>query len=530
LYNDLLGLGLQSGSKYGSFVSGLLPLDAISSMDSLSSLKFARPAQFLSNVGAVTSQADISMRADVARSIFGVDGTGVTVGALSDSYNNLGGEADDIATGDLPPDVNVLLDLPGGGIDEGRAMLQLIHDVAPGADLAFHTAFLGAANFANGILELARSGSDVIVDDIGYLDQPMFQDGIIAQAVDQVVADGVPYFSAAGNDGRNSYESSFRGSGIFEPIFGGELHDFDPGAGVDLLQSITIPVGRDVVISFQWDSPFFSVSGGDGSPNDLDLFLFDEFGNLVALGAEANVGGDALEIFGFFNDGSFGTDQFNLAISGFAGPDADLMKYISFGSAIINEYNTASGTVFGHPNARGAEAVGAAFYADTPEFGTNPPVLEPFSSAGSTPILFAVNGDRLSTPEIRLKPEIVAPDGTNTTFFIPGLDVEGDGFPNFFGTSAAAPHAAAVAALMLEAAPGTSPEVIYQTLEETAIDMNAPGFDFDSGFGLIQADRAVGALIGAPPEEVPEPASALGLLAASALGVGLRLRRKPQAA
>ncbi|MBD2055030.1 S8 family serine peptidase [Oculatella sp. FACHB-28] len=530
LYEDLLGLGLQNGSKYGSLVSGLLPLDAISSMDSLSSLKFARPTQFLSNVGVTTSQADRSMRADIARSTFGVDGTGVTVGALSDSYNNLDGEAADIASGDLPSNVNVLLDLPSGGSDEGRAMLQLIHDVAPGADLAFYTAFLGGqADFANGILELAASGSDVIVDDVINLAEPMFQDGIIAQAVDQVVADGIPYFSSAGNNDRNAYESTFRNSSVLDPIFGGELHDFDPSAGVDPFQSISVPVGGELFISFQWDSPFFSVSGGEGSPNDLDIFLFDDFGNLLALGADANEGGDAVEILSFFNDGSFGTDQFNLAISNFSGPDAGFMKYVVFGNASISEYDTNSGTVYGHANAEGAEAVGASFYADTPEFGTNPPVLEPFSSAGSTPILFDENGDRLFTPEIRLKPEIVAPDGTNTTFFIPGLDVEGDGFPNFFGTSAAAPHAAAVAALMLEAAPSTSPEVLYETLEETAIDMNAPGFDFDSGFGLIQADRAVGALISTPPEEVPEPASVFGLLAVI-VGAGSRLKRKPKAA
>jgi hypothetical protein len=530
LYDDLLGLGLQNGSKYGSFVSGLLPIDAISSMDSLSSLKFARPVQFLPNVGITTSQADPSMRADVARSTFGVDGTGVTVGALSDSYNNLNGEANDIASGDLPSDVNVLLDLPNGGSDEGRAMLQLIHDVAPGADLSFYTAFLGGqAAFANGILELAATGSDVIVDDVIDLAEPMFQDGIIAQAVDQVVADGIPYFSSAGNNDRNAYESRFRRSGEFEPIFGAELHDFDPGAGVDPFQNVTVPVGEELLISFQWDSPFFSVSGGDGSPNDLDIFLFDDFGNPIAGGIDANLGGDAIEILSFFNDGSFGTDRFNLAISNFTGPDAGLMKYVIFGDSSVNEYDTASGTVYGHANAEGAESVGAAFYANTPEFGTNPPVLEPFSSAGPTPILFDLNGDRLSTPEIRLKPEIVAPDGTNTTFFIPGLDVEGDGFPNFFGTSAAAPHAAAVAALMLEAAPGTSPEVIYETLEETAIDMNTPGVDFDSGYGLIQADRAVGALIGAPHEKVPEPTSALSLLTL-AVGAGSYLNRKPQAA
>lgn len=532
LLSDLEGLGLEKGSTFGSYVSGLVPISALSSIANLDSLKFARPAYALNNVGLTTSQADVAMRADVARSSFGVDGTGVTVGVLSDSFDYLGGAAADVASGDLPSGINVLKDLrrdgsAGDGIDEGRAMMQLIHDVAPGADLAFHTAFLGQADFANGIIALANAGADVIVDDIFYWEEPMFQDGIIAQAIDQVVADGVAFFSAAGNDGRQSYESAFNPSGLFEPTAGGELHDFDPGASVDVFQSLTVPVNSGFTISFQWDSPFFSVSGGDGSLNDLDIFLFDSSGtNVLASSVTSNIGGDALEIFDFFNDGSFGTDQFNLAISNFAGPNAGLMKYVLFGNGMINEYDTASGTVFGHANAAGAEAVGAAFYQETPEFGQNPPLLEPFSSAGSTPILFDTAGNRLRRPEIRLKPEIVAPHGTNTTFFFPGFDIEGDGFPNFFGTSAAAPHAAAVAALMLDAAPGTSPAEIYDILERTALDMGDPGFDFDSGFGLIQADRAVASVL--EPKSVPEPASMFGLLAFGAFGACSRWKRKQQ--
>jgi hypothetical protein len=532
LLSDLQGLGLEKGSTFGSYVSGLVPISALSSIANLDSLKFARPAYALNKVGLTTSQADVAMRADVARSSFGVDGTGVTVGILSDSFDYLGGAAADVASGDLPSGINVLKDLPrdgsaADGIDEGRAMMQVIHDVAPGADLAFHTAFLGQADFANGIIALANAGADVIVDDIFYWEEPMFQDGIIAQAIDQVVADGVAFFSAAGNDGRQSYESAFNPGGLFEPILGGELHDFDPGASVDVFQSLTVPVNSGFTISFQWDSPFFSVSGGDGSPNDLDIFLFDSSGtNVLASSVTSNIGGDALEIFDFFNDGSFGTDQFNLAISNSAGPNAGLMKYILFGNGTINEYDTASGTVFGHGNAAGAEAVGAAFYQETPEFGQNPPLLEPFSSAGPTPILFDRAGNRLTSPEIRLKPEIVAPHGTNTTFFFPGFDMEGDGFPNFFGTSAAAPHAAAVAALMLDAAPGTSPAEIYDILERTALDMGDPGFDFDSGFGLIQADRAVASVL--EPKSVPEPASVLGLLAFGAFGACSRWKRKQQ--
>ncbi|MGK7947225.1 MAG: S8 family serine peptidase [Xenococcaceae cyanobacterium] len=169
------------------------------------------------------------------------------------------------------------------------------------------------------------------------------------------------------------------------------------------------------------------------------------------------------------------------------------IKYIDFRGGTNNaEYFTDSSTISGHPNANGASGVGAAFYQ-------TPTQLESFSSFGITPILFDNEGNRLPEPELRQKPDIVAPDGTNTTFF--GFDVEGDGFPNFFGTSAAAPHAAGVAALMLQAYPEATPELIYNTLEQTAIDLDNPvtlrferGFDVASGFGLIQADLAIEAL------------------------------------
>ena len=114
-----------------------------------------------------------------------------------------------------------------------------------------------------------------------------------------------------------------------------------------------------------------------------------------------------------------------------SGSDPGLIKYVYFGSATINEFDTQSSTIFGHTNAVGAEAVGAARYFNTPAFGVFPPILESFSSAGATPILFDLAGNRLATPDPRShKPEIVAPDGGNTTFFFPD-DPEADGFPEF---------------------------------------------------------------------------------------------------
>src|SRR5205085_1531555 len=149
----------------------------------------------------------------------GVTGTGITIGFLSDSFNTAtlttgGGAltihyADDIASGDLPAGVNILSDGSGASIrDEGRAMAQLAWDVAPGANLAFHTAFVSMADFAQGIIDLKNAGANIIVDDVRYFAEPFFQDGIVAQAVDSVYAGGAMYFSSAGNQASSSYASN----------------------------------------------------------------------------------------------------------------------------------------------------------------------------------------------------------------------------------------------------------------------------------------------------------------------------------
>ena len=237
------------------------------------------------------------------------------------------------------------------------------------------------------------------------------------------------------------------------------------------------------------------MSGGAGSPNDLDIYVLDAGATQVLAGSVVpNViasggNGDPVEVFAFVNT-TGATADFNILITNFEGPNPGLMKYVLFDfNGTIQEFATNSGTIYGHTNAATAEAVGAARYTRTPAFGVSPPELESFSSSGGTPILFDTAGNRLANVEIGSKPEIVAPDGGDTTFF--GTDTDGNGSPNFFGTSAAAPHAAGVAALFLQARPGSTPIQIYAALENTAIDMGASGFDYDSGFGLIQADAAL---------------------------------------
>jgi hypothetical protein len=498
-------------------VSARLPVASIPELADIEWLRFARPVMATTYIGATTSQGDAAMKTDDARTNFGVDGSGVTVGVLSDSFDTgPGSYVTDVASLDLPVGIEVLDDLVVGS-DEGRAMLQLIYDVVPGADLSFHTAFSGQAAFALGIQELsgcpagsepgcvaANDPAEVIVDDVGYFATPMFQDGIIAQAVDVVHDAGVPYFSSAGNSARSSWEGGpFNSSGISPPGYddeggAGDAHDFDPGEGEDIFQKVLFPAGT-TNLSFQWDQPFFSASGAPGSANDIDICVYTEPPGDVPVGCSVygNVGADPVELISLTEGGAANIVIIKYLPEG--GPDPAFMKYVVFSSgfSVTDPYpDSTASTTFGQNNAAGAIAVGAAFYFNTPVFGTDPALLESFSSAGGTPILFDTFGTALATPEVRARPQIVAPDGTNTTFF--GSDdnsssgcCERDGFPNFFGTSAAAPHAAALAALMLEAFPGLTPNGVEDVLTSSAHDMGAAGFDFDSGYGLVDGNTAV---------------------------------------
>ena len=307
LLNQLRALGLTDGVAYKRMVFGYLPIDKLQSLKDIPSLSFARSHYLpITNTGSVTSQGDAALKADVARTTYSVTGAGVKVGVISDSYNRLGGAPAGVASGDLPVVEVVEESATAGNIDEGRAMAEIVHDVAPGAAIAFHTANGGEANFAQGILDLAAAGCKVIVDDIIYLAEPFFQDGLVGQAVNQVVNNnGVTYFSSAGNRARVSYQAPYKNGGTYtNPGFFGTstaypTHDFGSGA-VDNLQQITIPTGGSLRLVLQWDNPFQSVSGGVGATTDLDILILNSTTGAILGGSaiDQSSGGDPVEVTG----------------------------------------------------------------------------------------------------------------------------------------------------------------------------------------------------------------------------------------
>lgn len=565
LKTQLVGKGMLEARLHEHAVTGRVPIAALSDIASTAGLKFVKPVLATTRVGLTTTQGDHSMRSDLARAQFGVDGTGVRVGVLSDSFDcapgpfapgqNFTRAGQDAVNGDLPLGVRVLADLhtvpDGECTDEGRAMMQIVHDVAPGAALSFNTAMTSEEDFAAGIVALANDGAKVIVDDVEYFDEPMFEDGVVAAAADQVVArSGVAYFSAAGNEGRQSYQSVFRASG--RQGLAGMRHDFEPGPGVADLQHLVAPPGTISLLALQWDQPSFSANGSHGSQSDLDAIFYHMDGTPVAPctdspaqlvcqepGIANNIGADPVELPVIVN--LSGQElPVQLGIELVSGPPPGLLKYVWYdlGAAALDveSFDTAAGTIVGHANAAGAEAVGAAAWYQTQAWGSPlrpqcmPACLDSFSSAGGTPILFDHTGRRLESAQLRAKPGVIGPDAGNTSFFyfklgfnVPGSS-EDDLFPNFSGTSAAAPHVAGVAALLLDkrardiAARRTvptprnlTPAALYNVLRRTASDMRlrnlggnlgpqpvnaVEGFDYDMGYGLVDAAGALQSIAG----------------------------------
>jgi len=516
LASDLRDVGAQEVATFRNLVSARVPIDRIPEVAGLATLRGAHAARAQTMrelnkmsspiTGSVTSEGDAEMNADDVRSQFDIDGSGTTIGVISDSYNNSEEvsttASDDMTSGDLPPSdrITVLDEADDPGTDEGRAMMQLIYDVAPGTDFAFHTGIEGRANFAEGIIELADAGADVIVDDLGLFIEPFYQDGVVSQAIDSVSARDIPYFSAAGNDTRQSYAST-----SFETVDGGSgraVYDFDSSPSADTLQQVTIFENTTAIIILQWDNPWFSVTGDTAraADTDIDISLLDKEGIEVLSSStfDSPAIGDPIEFIVFENTGDTDADadgsadiRFNLRISKLQGPDPGRIKYFWGGTLSVDEFGTESPSVFGHQNAGGGAAVAAS------TFESDPAEPASYTSLGGVPILFDDDGTRLPEPEVREQPRFTGPTSTSTS--MPGFDP-------FSGTSAAAPHVAAVAALQLQADPDLTPSEIYTNLADGASDMEEIGYDFLTGAGFVQADQTITSVTNEPNIEV-EPLS-----------------------
>ena len=474
-----LELDIELANKDLAVVQGWAPFDRIEEIGALPFVSRVTPPSYgFPRTGNVTTAGDSILLADKLRQL-GFDGSNVRVGVISDGANNW---MDAKATGDLPATITTYGTCtpepfdgpscnPGSSCNEGTAMAEIVHDIAPGAQIA-----VGAVNTSMEFIERVNNmvndfGADIVVDDYGFYDEPYFADGDIARAV-AAVANQVVYVTSAGNSGLGHYEADFIAAapGKYPD------HDFGVAAGgaSDETMNINIQPGHFLVAILQWNDPF----GGSANDYDFGIFDSDDLDNLVCPGCASaspqDGNDDPIEGFCYFND-TGSVVEGKLIIERYSGADRRMeMFMLGAGAGTVEEYNMPDGSVFGHAGLPDVVAVAASRAG-------YPGSYELFSSHGPARIDFPALSNRQ-------KPDVTGIDGVAVT--------GSGGFPPvFFGTSAAAPHVAGVAALLQQAFPGASPAAMRTVLKDGAVDQGTAGFDNIFGAGRVDALASYNAAI-----------------------------------
>lgn len=474
----------------------LTQLETLAASGDVSYIRRARQA----HTWKTDSEGDTTHEAIQARSTFGVNGSGMTVGVLSDDvefYTNLQ-TSNDLPTIHIISGQSGLTSNGSNETGEGTAMLELVNDLAPGARLYFATADGGEANFANNILTLWSNGCNIICDDAYYTGEAPFQDDVLAQAVNTVTKNGVLYFSSAGNAGNLADGSSATWEGDFvdggaagAPIpESGRLHSFG-SANYDTI--INSGKGTNSLDLF-WSDPLGL------SDNDYDLFVLDPTGSTVIASSTAVQNGsqDPNESVGLVTNGC------RIVIFKHSAAAARFLRiHLNVDGQGTGLSIATSGATSGHSSATNAfsvAALNASSAYPNPFTGGSANPFEPTFSDGLRHVFYNSDGSAM-TPgnfsstggSIRQKPDIAAADHVST-------DVPG--FQPFSGTSAAAPHAAAVAALLWSYSPSLTTAQIRAILTTSALDVNPAGVDRDTGYGVIMAYRALYVTSLSPPNNV----------------------------
>ena len=485
----LLTLIRQNGDVVSTFpeydsIRARLPLGGLEIVAGSADVRWIRPAQEpKTQTGRLVSEGDTTHRAGLARTNFNIMGAGIKIGVLSDSVDFLAGS---LASGDIPS-VTILPGQAGCCTGEGSAMLEIVADLAPKAELFFSSGNGGPAQMAQNIRDLATAGCDIIVDDLRYFDESPFQDGIIADTVNTVTASGVLYFSSAGNEGNLSkgtsgtWEGNFSGQGTFT-YMGGTWTPHTYGNTTLNLIPLT-PTSSPGDTSLFWSDPL------RGSTNDYDLFIINPTNNMVVASSTNPQTGtqDPYEDAGIAFPGQ--------AVLIARARGVDRFLHMSIYRGLLT--TATAGETRGHncaSNAFGVAAVEVATRFPNPFIAGSANPVESFSSDGPRRMFYYAQGNPYTPSNflanggiVRAKPDIAAADGVKTT--VPG-------FNPFHGTSAAAPHAAAIAALIKSYNPGLTPQQIRFAITNTALDIEQPGMDPNSGWGIIDP---IGALTGIPP-------------------------------
>jgi len=424
-----------------------------------------------SGSGQAYTIGDIILKTDKLRNTSGADGSGIGVGVIS---NGAGGLSQAQSSGDLPPDVHVLMNGRG---NEGTAMMEIIHDIAPGATLLYHDFGGGAQNdFISAAESLINAGARIIVDDVGFLEVPYFEDGFTAENLNRILAEHpeVIIVSAAGNNAEVHYQNKFSDDGT-------GYHSFDGNGGIP----IAIQPGGKFSAFLQWDDMYGQ------SDNDYNLYL-EENGELIGL-SERVQGGNALpeEKFTYINDGP-NLVQAELRVKK-ENPDVKDKNIEIFINAQKDKVYINKQSLSNQDSIIGQAAVPLVLSvaAISPEKVN---AIERYSSQGFVTITYP-------QVSIRQKPDVTG---------INNIEVSGaGGFPKTFpGTSAAAPHIAGLLALEWSLFPNIPADEMRDALLSTTLELGEPGWDPAFGYGLPDSLMLYEKLQGLTPENPLPPSLA----------------------
>ena len=435
----------------------------------------AMPTPIDHQVGTYNTAGDTILGASEVRSRFaaqGVNGSGIRIGVISDGVSHL---ADAVTGGELPGAPNAVVVNPSisGSGDEGTALLEIVHDLAPGAGLYFSSAAT-VTDVIAGIQYLRNQGVHVIVDDIVSLTEPFFvaSGGAIAVEVAAAIAQGISYVSSAGNYNQRHYQA-------MSAIGATGRNDFNPSATVDETLDVNIPANTTAKFYLQWSDAWGQ------SSNNFDLIVLDSTETTILAQSTTVQNGDDLasETVTVPSTGTARTVK--VRVTGPQTPVRELELFASPSSLTIQEptyiAQIAPDGIIGHQGIDGTITVGAINASD-PDHDT----IANYSVVGPTTVY---TNFTTQTKVARSSLDVAGIDGVSTLASQSGWAPFTSG-TQFFGTSAAAPHVAAIVGLMRDAA-GTSPVNYTTTLNSTAVDLGAVGYDNTYGSGRANALEAV---------------------------------------
>ena len=475
-------------------IQAALPVEKMEAIAARDEVVYIRPPPRARH-NAVDSEGDFTHQAIDARNAFNVDGAGITVGVMSGSIDNGSNAlAQAVAEGNIDEtNTFIIPGQAGTGDGEGLAMCEIVHDLAPGARIGFATSSTGEAQMASNILALAAAGCNIICDDEAYDDESPFQDGVIAQAVQTVTAQGVLYVSCARNSGNltdgtsSTWESDFTNAGDVY-IDGAYVEQMEFGRGY--AEDAILNYGYDFEADLFWSDPL------GGSTNDYDLYMVDSLGDIVY--SSQNTQNGTQDPYENIPDTAQYSSGYYLVVVLYNG--VSRYMHLDFGRGALDY--ASSGCVKGH---NACDATNFLSVAATPAAtayspgGTVGPypnpfsssdVVEPFSADGPRIMFYNSDGSAITPGNLSItggkilrKPDLTAADGVTTSEA---------GFAPFFGTSAATPHAAAIAALVWSYNRALTASQVEAVLTNSCIKiMGAPGWDRNSGYGILMANLAL---------------------------------------